>query len=33
LAAGLNVAAGQVTCEPVAQQLGHPYTPVAKVLG
>jgi alanine dehydrogenase len=33
LAAGLNVAVGKVTCEPVAQQLGHPYTPVAKMLG
>lgn len=33
LAAGLNVAGGQVTCEPVARQLGHAYTPVAQLLG
>ena len=33
LAAGLNVAAGRVTCEPVARQLGHAYTPVAQLLG
>ena len=33
LAAGLNVANGQVTCEPVARQLGHAYTPVAQLLG
>ena len=33
LAAGLNVAGGQVTCEPVARQLGHTYTPVAQLLG
>ena len=33
LAAGLNVAGGQVTCEPVARQLGHAYTPVAQILG
>jgi alanine dehydrogenase len=33
LAAGLNVASGQVTCEPVANQLGHAYTPVARLLG
>jgi alanine dehydrogenase len=32
LAAGLNVALGQVTCEPVARQLGHPHTPVAMAL-
>ena len=32
LAAGLNVAAGRVTCEPVARQLGHAYTPVAQLL-
>jgi alanine dehydrogenase len=33
LAAGLNVAGGQVTCEPVARQLGHAYTPVAQLVG
>jgi alanine dehydrogenase len=33
LAAGLNVAGGRVTCEPVARQLGHAYTPVAQLLG
>ncbi|HYE70587.1 MAG TPA: alanine dehydrogenase, partial [Aquabacterium sp.] len=33
LAAGLNVAGGQVTCEPVARQLGHAYTPVTDLLG
>ncbi|WP_088284278.1 alanine dehydrogenase [Ideonella sp. A 288] len=32
LQAGLNVAFGQVTCEPVAQQLGYAHTPVASVL-
>jgi alanine dehydrogenase len=32
LAAGLNVAGGRVTCEPVARQLGHAYTPVAQLL-
>ena len=32
LAAGLNVAGGQVTCEPVARQLGHEYTPAAQLL-
>jgi alanine dehydrogenase len=30
---GLNVAQGQVTCEPVAQQLGYAYTPAEQLLG
>ncbi len=33
LAAGLNVHAGQITCAPVAEALGRPYTSVAEVLG
>ncbi len=33
LAAGLNIHAGKVTCEAVAEELGLEYTPVAKVLG
>jgi alanine dehydrogenase len=32
LALGLNTHAGLVTCEPVAEALGLPYTPVAEVL-
>ncbi len=30
--AGLNVAAGQVTYEPVARDLGHPYIPLSEIL-
>ena len=33
LRAGLNVALGQVTCEPVAQQLGYAYAPAAQLTG
>jgi len=33
LAAGLNVHAGKVTCEAVAQALGLEYTPVSRILG
>ncbi|MEZ5738366.1 MAG: alanine dehydrogenase [Burkholderiaceae bacterium] len=29
---GLNVCRGKVTCEPVAQALGHPYVPAADML-
>ena len=32
LADGLNVAAGKITCEPVAQALGYDYVPVASLL-
>jgi len=32
LAKGLNVAEGQITCEPVARDLGFPYVPYEKVL-
>jgi len=32
LRAGLNVALGQVTCEPVAQQLGLPFVPAARLI-
>ncbi len=32
LAAGLNVALGKVTCEPVAQAQGLPYVPVSELL-
>lgn len=32
LLAGLNVALGQVTCAPVAQQLGYAYTPAQTLL-
>jgi alanine dehydrogenase len=32
LAAGVNVAAGEVTCEPVAASLGRPYVPVGEAL-
>ncbi|MDO9286326.1 MAG: alanine dehydrogenase, partial [Aquabacterium sp.] len=31
LRAGLNVALGQVTCEPVARQLGHAYVPAERL--
>jgi alanine dehydrogenase len=31
LRAGLNVALGQVTCEPVAQQLGHAHVPAERL--
>ena len=33
LRAGLNVALGQVTCEPVAQQLGYAYAPAEQLTG
>ena len=33
LRAGLNVALGQVTCEPVAQQLGLPFVPAERLIG
>jgi alanine dehydrogenase len=33
LRAGLNVALGQVTCEPVARQLGLTYTPAEQLIG
>jgi len=33
LAAGLNIHAGKVTCEAVAQALGLEYTPTARILG
>jgi alanine dehydrogenase len=33
LAPGLNTHEGLVTCEPVAEALGLPYTPLAEVLG
>ena len=33
LRAGLNVALGRVTCEPVATQHGLPYTPAEQVIG
>ena len=33
LAAGLNVHAGQVTCEAVARELGYEYVPTGQVLG
>jgi alanine dehydrogenase len=33
LRAGLNVALGQVTCEPVARQLGYAYMPADQMLG
>jgi len=33
LRAGLNVALGQVTCEPVAQQLGYAYVPAEQLIG
>jgi alanine dehydrogenase len=29
---GLNVAAGKVTCEPVAEALGYAYVPVEQLL-
>ena len=32
LAAGVNVAAGKVTYQPVAEATGHPYTPLFDVL-
>ncbi len=32
LALGLNTHAGVVTCEPVAEAHGLPYTPIAEVL-
>jgi alanine dehydrogenase len=32
LALGLNTYAGEVTCEPVAEALGLPATPLAEVL-
>jgi alanine dehydrogenase len=32
LAGGLNVAFGKVTCRPVAEALGYPYTPPATVM-
>jgi len=32
LRAGLNVAQGQVTCEPVAQQLGYVYVPAGRLV-
>ncbi len=32
LRAGLNVALGQVTCEPVAQQLGLPFVPAERLI-
>ncbi len=32
LAAGLNVWDGKITCEPVAQALGHPYVSVSEAL-
>jgi alanine dehydrogenase len=33
LRAGLNVALGQVTCEPVARQLGLPWVPADRLIG
>ena len=33
LRAGLNVALGKVTCEPVAQQLGYAYAPAEQLTG
>ena len=33
LRAGLNVALGQVSCEPVAQQLGYAYVPAEQLIG
>jgi len=33
LRAGLNVALGQVTCEPVARQLGLPFVPAEQLIG
>ena len=33
LRAGLNVALGQVTCAPVAQQLGYVYVPAEQLIG
>jgi alanine dehydrogenase len=33
LAAGVNVVAGEVVCEPVADALGLTYRPLAEVLG
>jgi alanine dehydrogenase len=33
LASGLNIHAGQVTCQPVAEALGHAFVPLAEVLG
>ncbi|MBW7459039.1 alanine dehydrogenase, partial [Paenibacillus sepulcri] len=32
LAKGLNVTEGQVTCAPVARELGFPYVPYEKIL-
>jgi alanine dehydrogenase len=32
LALGLNTHAGQLTCEPVAEAHGLPYTPISEVL-
>jgi alanine dehydrogenase len=33
LARGVNVVAGQVTSQPVAEALGHPYVPLADLVG
>jgi alanine dehydrogenase len=33
LAAGVNVVAGDIVCEPVAEAIGLPYRPLAEVLG
>jgi len=33
LARGVSVVAGQVTSEPVAEALGHPFVPLAELVG
>jgi len=33
VAKGFNVTGGKVTCEPVAEYFGLPYTPLADALG